>query len=38
MKTHWELKGNIVRTHLDPGKNEKKSSPPKLKKKKRTAP
>jgi hypothetical protein len=24
MRTHWELKGNIVRTHLEPGKNEKK--------------
>jgi hypothetical protein len=24
MGTHWELKGNIVRTHWEPGKYEKK--------------
>ncbi len=27
MGTNWELKGNIVRTHWQPGKYEKKSSP-----------
>jgi hypothetical protein len=25
IKTHWELKRNILRTHLEPGENEKKS-------------
>jgi len=28
MRTHRELKGNIMRTHWEPGKNEKKSFPP----------
>jgi hypothetical protein len=39
IKTHWELKGNIVGTHWEPGKNEKKKIPlplpDKLKRKKR---
>jgi hypothetical protein len=26
LKTHWELEGNIVGTHWEPGKNEKKKS------------
>jgi hypothetical protein len=26
--THWELEGNILGTHCEPGKNEKKSFPP----------
>jgi len=27
MRTHWELKGNIVGTQWEPGKNEKKMLP-----------
>jgi hypothetical protein len=43
MGTHWELKGNIVGTHWEPGKKEKKILPappllPKLKRKKSKSP
>jgi hypothetical protein len=38
MRTHGELKWNIMRTHWEPGKNEKKSFPPKLKGKKSKTP
>ncbi len=35
MRTHWELKGKIVGTHWEPGKNEKKkTTSPNLKVKK----
>jgi RNase P subunit RPR2 len=34
MRTHWELKRNIVGTNQDPGENEKNPFPPKLKRKK----
>jgi hypothetical protein len=27
MRTHWELKRNIMGTHWEPGKNEKKILP-----------
>jgi hypothetical protein len=26
--THWELEGNLVTTHWEPGKNEKKNLSP----------
>jgi hypothetical protein len=40
MGTHWELKGDIMGTNGEPGKNEKKTFTPslKLKKKKSKAP
>jgi hypothetical protein len=27
MRTHWELQGNIVGTHWEPGKKEKNKAP-----------
>jgi hypothetical protein len=30
MRTHWELRRNIVETHWELGKNEKKSPPSSL--------
>jgi hypothetical protein len=41
-RTHWELEGNLMTTHWELGKNEKKillpAPSPKLKKKKCKAP
>jgi len=34
MGTHWELEGHIVETHWELRKNEKKSSPTQLEKRK----
>jgi len=35
---YWELAGNIVGTHCEPGKNEKKSFPPETLKERSKAP